>query len=182
MGVREARAREREQRRVRLRGRGDDGAALVEFAFVAPILFLVIFGIIEFGWAFFQNLDVRHGAREGARLVAVNYQEDADPSATGFQAPTPADQLTQLVAETCDRMDSGAGILVNLRRPGGNGVGEKAVVTIRKPLNQLTGGLAFALNGVTLNSAVDIRLEQTATWTSMAAPDPNDPLTYRACT
>ena len=55
------------------RGKGDEGAALVEFALIAPILFLLIFGVIEFGWAFSQNMDVRHGARETARLAAVNY-------------------------------------------------------------------------------------------------------------
>ncbi|MGQ0833075.1 MAG: TadE/TadG family type IV pilus assembly protein, partial [Microthrixaceae bacterium] len=41
------------------RGKRDRGAALVEFAIIMPIFFLLVFGIIEFGWAFFQLLDVR---------------------------------------------------------------------------------------------------------------------------
>ena len=46
---------------------------MVEFAIIVPVLALLLFGVIEFGWAFSQNLDVRHGAREGSRLAAVNY-------------------------------------------------------------------------------------------------------------
>ena len=52
----------------------DRGAALVETAVVAPILLLLIFGIVEFGLLFGVKLDVSQGAREAARLAAVNYQ------------------------------------------------------------------------------------------------------------
>ncbi|HUW00987.1 MAG TPA: TadE/TadG family type IV pilus assembly protein [Acidimicrobiales bacterium] len=50
----------------------DQGAALVEFGLLAIPLFVILFGIIEFGWAFYQQLDVSHGAREGARIAVVN--------------------------------------------------------------------------------------------------------------
>lgn len=158
----------------RRRCRGDDGAVLVEFALVLPILFLLIFGIIEFGWAFFQNLDVRHGAREGARLAAVNYKESPSPSA--------ADQLTEIINETCDRMDSGDDVRINFHRPGTAAVGQTIEVTVRKPLDTLTGFIDFALAGKTLNSDVDIRIEQAATWQNMVAFDPSNVNgTTRAC-
>ncbi|MDH3756048.1 MAG: pilus assembly protein, partial [Acidimicrobiia bacterium] len=48
------------------------GAAAVEFAIVLPLLVLVIFGTVEFGAAWSQKTDVNHGAREAARLAAVN--------------------------------------------------------------------------------------------------------------
>jgi hypothetical protein len=140
---------------------GDEGAALVEFAIIAIPLFLILFGIIEFGWAFFQNLDVRHGAREGARLAAVDYKETA--------SPTPADQLTQLVNETCDRMDSGSNVSVRFHRPGGNAIGDLVQVHVEKPLDTLTGLLDFALGGVDLGSNVEIRLEQQADWANMGS-------------
>ena len=48
------------------------GAAMVEFALVAPLLFVVIFGTIDFGRAFhYWNLE-QQMANEGARLAAVN--------------------------------------------------------------------------------------------------------------
>jgi Flp pilus assembly protein TadG len=133
----------------------------VELAFVLPVFFLLVFGIMEFGWAYFQQLDVRHGAREGARLVAVNYKTTA--------APTPADQTTQIVNELCDRMDSGSDVSVQISRSGTAAVGQRFDVTVTKPLDQLTGFLGFALNGKTLTSHVQSRIEQTATWQSMGS-------------
>lgn len=43
------------------------GAAAVEFAFVAVILFLLIFGIIEFARILWMHQQLVHAAREGAR-------------------------------------------------------------------------------------------------------------------
>jgi Flp pilus assembly protein TadG len=141
------------------RARGDDGAALVEFAIVVPIFFLLVFGIMEFGWAFYQSLDVRHGAREGARLASVNYKTTA--------SPTPADQATQIVDELCSRMDAGdADIDVQITRTGG-AIGDELVVTVSKDLEQLTGFLGFVLDGKTIDEQVHSRIEQPATWASM---------------
>lgn len=47
------------------------GATLVEAAIVFPLLFLVIFAILEFGLAFKDDLSVGHAAREGARAGAT---------------------------------------------------------------------------------------------------------------
>jgi Flp pilus assembly protein TadG len=49
------------------RPRSQRGAALVELAVILPLFVLLIFGMIEAGWAFAQANDVRHGAREGRR-------------------------------------------------------------------------------------------------------------------
>lgn len=54
------------------RDKRDQGASLVEFAVLAPLLVLLVFGIIEFGWKLGQLNDVRHAVREGARFAAVN--------------------------------------------------------------------------------------------------------------
>ena len=138
------------------RGRGDGGAVLVEFALVAPILFLILFGTIEFGWTFLQNLDVRHGAREGARLVAVNY----DP---GFNSGSA--QTTDIVNEICNRLDKKTNITVDIVNVGNNvNIGGTARVSIHKnPTETITGFLNWAIPS-NLNSSVEIRLEQKATW------------------
>lgn len=53
------------------RSRNDEGAAAVEFALVLPLLLLFLFGIITFGIVFAQNLALGNGARQAARLGAV---------------------------------------------------------------------------------------------------------------
>lgn len=46
-------------------------AAMVEFAIIAPVLLLFVFGIIEYGRYFFLYSNLTNAAREGARLAAV---------------------------------------------------------------------------------------------------------------
>lgn len=53
------------------RRRNEHGAAAVEFALVLPLLMLFLFGIITFGIVFAQNLALGNGARQAARLGAV---------------------------------------------------------------------------------------------------------------
>ncbi len=58
----------RRQQRRRL---GHSGAAAVEFALVMPILFLAVFGILQYGLYFNDSLNVRQGVREAARMGVV---------------------------------------------------------------------------------------------------------------
>jgi TadE-like protein len=53
------------------RGRGDRGAALVEFSLVAILLFTLVFGIISFGLILSFKQDMTRAAAEGARAGAV---------------------------------------------------------------------------------------------------------------
>lgn len=59
-------------RRPRRHNRGDQGAAAVEFALVIPVMLLVVFAIMEFGFAFTQSSALASGARQGARYGVVN--------------------------------------------------------------------------------------------------------------
>ena len=50
---------------------GESGAALVEFTVVAPVFFLLVFGIIEFGSIFSLQNTMMNAAREASRSMAV---------------------------------------------------------------------------------------------------------------
>jgi Flp pilus assembly protein TadG len=54
----------------------DDGAAAVEFALVALLLFTLLFGVIQFGFTFWEYIQVAHSAREGVRWAALGADED----------------------------------------------------------------------------------------------------------
>lgn len=50
---------------------GNRGQSLVEFAFILPVILLVLFGITEFGRAVLTVNILTSAAREGARLAIV---------------------------------------------------------------------------------------------------------------
>ena len=141
-------------KRGRLRARfakGDRGAALVEMAMIFPVIILLLFGVIEMSWLFAQANDVRHGAREGARLAAVNF---GDTTAMG--------------TEICNRMDLGDGNRVITFFDASAGIDDGArssVGRIQVTLtpSSLTGMFDGLINGNTITSDIDFILEQPIT-------------------
>lgn len=146
----------------------EGGAALIEFAIMMPLLLLILFGIVEFGWLFSQNLDVRHGAREGARIAAVNFPEGAPPPTPG---PRTSANTDALIAEICDRMQTAQGVTIEITSAGS--IGDPATATVVGVGDTLTGFLDFLLpSTINLNSTVEIRMEQQATWANTVGPQP----------
>jgi Flp pilus assembly protein TadG len=89
------------------RTRNEDGAAAVEMALVLPILLLLVFGIIEFGFIFNRYISVTHAAREGVRLLALGVDADtAIEKAVGSTGdavdPSVSDKITCTTAELPD--------------------------------------------------------------------------------
>jgi Flp pilus assembly protein TadG len=89
----------------RLRGR-DKGANLVEFAMIAPLLFLLLFGVIEFARLVHGFSTVWTAAREGARYATTVGDLDSD----GIQNFLECDEITSIavakvVATDLDQSD-----------------------------------------------------------------------------
>ena len=61
------------------------GATAVEFALVMPILALLVFGIIDYGFWFNESLNVRQGVREAARQAVVKNFDYTGCSGTDVQ-------------------------------------------------------------------------------------------------
>ena len=110
----------------KVRHRGDKGAAAVEFALVASILVLMLFGIIQFGHLFFQWLEVTHAAREGARWAALGNPTGsvATPGTTRYKVREAAPGLNPPLSD--------AQILVSPSNPAGS-AGQPVRVTVRYP-------------------------------------------------
>lgn len=135
----------------------DRGAAIVEMALVTPFLVLLLLGVIEFGWVFAQNLDVRHGAREAARMLSVN----EDPGGGGGQS-------ANIIADVCQRMDLFPGTSVTLVQNGTSVDSVAAAqVSVAVGQNTLTGFLDWAIPpSMTITSEVETRLQKAADWSS----------------
>ena len=64
--------------------RREGGAAAVEFALLLPLLVLLLFGIIEFGFAFSTRIQATNAAREAARLAVVGVDDWGNISGKSF--------------------------------------------------------------------------------------------------
>ncbi|HEY7659831.1 MAG TPA: TadE/TadG family type IV pilus assembly protein [Actinomycetota bacterium] len=83
---------------------GQHGAVAVEFALILPLLLMLVLGIIEFGFGYHAWDSTQNGAREGARLAAVEPNivliEDRVRGSSGF-----LDQANLSVTITCRKFD-----------------------------------------------------------------------------
>lgn len=73
------------------------GADAIEFALVAPILLMMLIGIMEYGWYFFEEAQVTAALREAVRQGAIAVPAEAD--APGRCTPCLAAASTAAVAE-----------------------------------------------------------------------------------
>lgn len=113
------------------RFRSDSGAAAVEFALVAPILILLVLGIVEFGRAYNVQTSLSAAAREGVRVMAISKNATAARTATkhaGAFNPAVTD------AQICITTGASAACTATTC-PAGSTV----TVTIRYPLDYITG-------------------------------------------
>jgi len=60
----------------------EKGAAVVEFALLATLLLVFVFGIIEFGFLWLQSHYIANAAREGARVASKIAEVSAGPTLT----------------------------------------------------------------------------------------------------
>ena len=74
------------------------GQALVEFALVAPIFFLMLFALIDFGRYVYYVQILNNGAREGARYAIVHGAKgipSSGPAAPGTVSSDPSGAYVQ---------------------------------------------------------------------------------------
>jgi hypothetical protein len=155
------------QRRSGRPGRDERGAALIEFAIVVSILLLIVFGIIEFGLAFNDYLNVRNGSREAARLGVVNDLDNAPACKINGSSVSPpaipantSEGTNALICKAKDRIGlDGTKTKIKIAITG-EAVGENLKVCAKFPVEAITGFLGPLFEGKTLVSSVTMRLEQ----------------------
>lgn len=155
-------------KRRRLRRKGEKGASLVEFAFVLPLLLLLILGMIEFGFLFAQYNEIRHGAREGARYAAVSRPDYNGDTAVGDE--------DDVLAVTCDSINlPNVSMEISLSYDDADASGtpdrlEYGTLTVDADTSSLSGvPLVSWLIPDSLSNSASFRLEQDAAWVAMAA-------------
>lgn len=137
------------------RRRDTRGAAALEFALVAPILFLLLFGIIDYGYLINRSSMINNAVRDAAREGALHgSQAEVSAVATAALAgfsPTPTVAVTCKTAAgaACGSYDAGAesGGTVTVR------------VTYQHPMMTPVGSMIGGGDTVTVTRTATMRIE-----------------------
>ena len=139
--------------------RSERGAELLEFAFVLPVMMLVLAGILDMGFLFKNYEVVTNAAREGARMAALPGRVDADVRSR-VNAYLAAGGLTATATTTIND------VVLNIA-PGVSIDGVRVVVSyphsfmILGPISALVQPTAIS-NSATLTAVVTMRTEKAA--------------------
>jgi Flp pilus assembly protein TadG len=109
----------------RLCRRNRRGAAAVEFAVVAPLFFLMVFGMIEFGRMIMVQQVITNASREGARMGVLD-------GATTASVQAAVQNYLQGASV------QGAQVTVNPDPPSSAGYGAPVTITVSVNFNQVS--------------------------------------------
>jgi Flp pilus assembly protein TadG len=145
-----------------MKGNGKRGTSVVELAICLPLLLMIVFGIIEFGFLLYDKAVITNASREGARAGIVFHHPDRISDGEIINVATNYCS-THLVS-----LGSSASPSVNVARAGpggGSAAGDSLTVTVTYPytflvlpnLNDFFGGVLPG--GITLTAQTVMRLE-----------------------
>jgi Flp pilus assembly protein TadG len=150
------------------RGRGEEGAAAVEFAILLLPLLLIIGGVVDFGHAYYIKHLITSASREGARYGSQYHLNSSTmvPYIPNALTPTISNYV-KLPAPTGLNYDSLLGSDANLTvTPGGAGytsntAGSVLTVTVTADKHWFfLGGLLGFSNPTTLTATTAMALER----------------------
>jgi Flp pilus assembly protein TadG len=103
------------------------GAAAVEFAIVAPLFFLLVFGMLEFGRMVMVQQILTNASREGARKAVLDGSTAADVNNTVITHMNDA-KITVTAAN----------VTINPTNPASANYGDPVTVTVSVPFSQVS--------------------------------------------
>jgi Flp pilus assembly protein TadG len=135
------------------RARTERGAAAVEFALVAPLLFALVFGMIDFGWAINRYAVVGNAAREGVRMASLGSPATTVSSSVAASLSGIGGGGSTTVSVTCEKPDSSPCVYSSAVG------GDTAIVTVEYHVGWLTPVGSMFAGDMTLRKTSRMRIE-----------------------
>ena len=131
------------------------GAVIVEFALVAPVLILLLFGVVEFGFVFNDYQSVRQGVRDATRVAVVNNVPNCSTSGDiTDDLICYVEQRVGLSGDTRVRID------VTAADTSVDGDRGSVKICVQRQIRSVTGMLSPFLNGRYISTEVTMRVER----------------------
>ncbi len=161
----------------------------MEAAIILPVLFLILFAVIDFGNVFYTYIAVRQGVREGAREAAITTlpgdgtwgscslaSNNLPQTAGQFTTGNGGEDFFDMICYTKARIGLGMGtnVRVSIAWSGVNNppngkdwapstsptATDSLVVCAQYKVSSITGALSPILSGKVVTSKTEIRIEQ----------------------
>jgi hypothetical protein len=135
--------------------------ALIEFALIAPFIFVLLFAIVDFSIAIDRRLVLQHAVREGARFGAVHavcttIENQTINESQGLLNPS---QVTVSYIDKDSPLNGNSGNV-------GDAVQVKASYPWFPVLGELAGAIGFSVPTITMTPSGTARLEQSVSPTT----------------
>jgi hypothetical protein len=138
---------------------GETGASAVEMALVAPVLVLLLAGILDFGLVFNDLMSLRQGVGAGVRQgVVAQAGSTTSCSLSGAAAATTETKKLMCLTKSMVGMDP-AETRTKVAFPGSKLKGGSLILCAQTPLDSATSIFDPLLNGA-LKAKVEMRIEQ----------------------
>lgn len=117
---------------------------MVEFAVIAPLLFTILFGIIEYGYVFLVQQSLTNAAREGCRLAVLQ------------STAAPYTQVSDRISEIMDAAGVDGYTVSMSHATAGNPV---ETITVAVPYNNVSLTGFFGYKSYSLTGECSMRKE-----------------------
>lgn len=128
--------------------RDERGAVVLEFALIAPIILMILFGVLTWGLWLNDAMNLRQGVREASRQGVVNVFGSTTTCGATYDI-TPSDDIKKLV---CSTKEAGKGLTgetyVKVLLPGHWVRGQSLVVCTMIKADRITSMIPLPDDGV----------------------------------
>jgi hypothetical protein len=137
---------------------------VIEFALIAPLLFLLIMGMIDFGNIYSNQISLRQGVREGARQGAVKNWGTTSCTLNSFNGTPPSSDIQNLMCTVKNRIGitPSSNIYTKVVFDPSYGLNNGLIVCAQMQAQSLSGFTTQFISGVYLKTKVEMNVEQAA--------------------
>jgi Flp pilus assembly protein TadG len=141
--------------------RDENGGSMVEFALIAPLLFVILFGIIEFGVLLFDKAVLTNASREGARAGIV-YDFDSTAETNHPDDATIITAVQEYCQDYLISFGSASTLTIDISRAGSTSLdsaGDHLTVNVTYPFRFLVFSNILALIGGDIGETLTLEAE-----------------------